>query len=197
MTLGDVTNFLGFTAPKKVQEPTFSVPPSEGVQAVPIEKKVFLSWEVTERPKFTLDKKTMKTVLVILAVISLILVSMQEYFLVLGLASVLFICYALSITPPVKVSHEISNKGVSFAGQFYGWHDLKSFFFYEKEGSEVLAVDTQNTFPVRLFFVLNGKDREKVREYLSRYLTFVEEPPRTFMDKMYDSVAGKINLAGK
>jgi len=197
MTLGDVTNFLGFTTPKKVQEPIFAVPPSEGTQAVPIEKKVFLSWEVTERPKFTLDKKTLKTVLVILAVISLLLVSMQEYFLVLVLASIIFICYVLSITPPGKVSHEISNKGVSFAGQFYGWHDLRQFFFYEKDGNDVLAVDTQNTFPVRLFFVLSGKDKDKIREYLSKYLTYIEEPPKNFMDKMYDSVASKINLAGE
>ena len=197
MVLSDVTNFLGITTPPKNKPPTYANPPAEAHDVEPIEKEVFYKWEISERPKFFIDRKAVKTVLVILGVVSLVLIAMQEYFLVLLLASIVFLCYVLSVTAPEKVEHEVSNKGLSFAGHFYGWQRLKSFFFIEKEKSLVLGVDTYEAFPGRLFFMLQSGDKQKLQDYLGKYIAFLEAPPRTVLDKMYDSVADQISLNNK
>jgi len=161
------------------------------------EKNVFLAWETVSRPeKKLVGAKATRTMTIIGVFVGLLLVIMQEFFLIFLIASVIFISHVLSKAEPEIVKHEISNHGISYNGQLYYWYELKHFFFMQSAGFEILAVDTWNSLPGRLFLVLGekSKDKDKIKEYLTKYIAFLPEPPHTFLDKTYDAVMGKFNF---
>ena len=191
MKLSQVTNFLGFTTPKPIVPEVPVQPVAEG------EKVVFYSWEALARPhKELLNPKMLKTLIVIAVVVSLILALMQEFVLIIAIASMVFISYALSKTAPELVKHELTNYGVSFAGQNYFWQDLKNFYF-AKTGdgsSEILAISSKEVIPGRLFFAFSPVDKEKIQQICAKHLLFLEKEPVSVLDKAYSSVVNKFNF---
>ena len=184
--LADITNFLGITTAK------VNTPPAPLEASV--EKKVLYTWKSFVNTQKTLNKKKIKTGLVIGVVITLLLAAMQEFWLIIVIASMAFVSYLLSTKPGQDVLHEISNQGLSFAGQFYSWADLRYFFFLNRNGEDVLCVDTVGTLPGRLYFGLNAGDKEKVREILVKYLNCLEEEPKTAIDKLFEAISGRFKF---
>lgn len=192
--LKSVTNFLGFTTDKS---PTsYTSQPDEPMDIQKLgEKKVLHMWEAMSRgEKKGFSQKFVRTMIVIGVVVSLLLIIMQEYFLILALGGIIFISYALSKTPPEKVTYEISSHGIGHSGEFYYWTQLRSFFFTHCDGVEMMAVDTKETMPGRLFLTLGSQDKERLKESVSGYLPYFSEAPRNIMDKAYESITQKFNF---
>lgn len=191
-----VTNFLGITNTKSKEaalpdKPIFDLE-KEG------EKKILLEWDSDARrhEKLSFDSAKNKNLLIIGVVVSLLLVAMQEFLLIIVAASIIFLKYILSSTLPEIIHHELSNHGVNYAGQFYGWGELKKFFF-KKEGDTVtLCIDTKDKLPGRLFLLLNNVDKSQAKEVVGKYLPYLDEEPKSMMDKMYESAVGKISIEG-
>lgn len=193
MNIADVTNFLGVTNTKEAEPkppvmPGFD-PEKEG------ERKTLHKWTAPGRAvKKGLSQKTTRSMIIIFSVVALLLIIMQEFFLILAIASLIFISYILSATPPEDITYVISNHGVDYNGQFYSWGELKHFFFTSDGEMDTLNVDVTNALPGRLFLTVKPGDKEKLQETFSKYLPFLEEAPRTILDKAYDSVAGKFDF---
>jgi hypothetical protein len=192
--ISDVTNLLGITntrakEPVLPSKPVFS-PENEG------ERKVLFEWDTVTRQTSPLksSSKMNRSFLIIGAVVALLLVAMQEFLLIAVVASIIFLRYILAATPARAVHHKLSNHGIDYSGQFYGWGELKHYFFKSAEGTDVLCVDTVDRLPGRLFLLLNDVDKVKVKEIVGKYLTFLKEEPKTFADKMYEAASAKIPL---
>ncbi|MFA6981542.1 MAG: DUF5673 domain-containing protein [Patescibacteria group bacterium] len=189
----DVTNFLGVTNTKEL-EPELPVKPGFDLEKEG-ERKILHKWTAPGRAnKRNISPKSLRSLMIIFSVVALLLVIMQEFFLILAIASLIFISYILSATPPENINFEISNHGVDYNGQFYSWGDLKQFYFSKDGNTETLNVDVKSGLPGRLFLTIKDGDKEKLQEIFSRYLPFLEEAPRSVLDKAYDSVVGKFDL---
>jgi len=192
MRVTDITDFLGVTdtrsrVPEVPGRPVFDVE-KEG------EKKVLYAWEAQSRTTKTSDPKFDRTSIVIGVVVALFLIMIGEIWLILVIASMIFLKFMLSAAPSEKVNHEISNHGVSYAGTFYYWSALNHFFFVEQSGIDVLCIDMKEALPGRLYFGIRAGDKEKIKEVVGSYLPFLQEPPRTFLDKAYDMASDRISL---
>lgn len=155
-------------------------------------KKVYLSWEALARPKSSgKTTKFSRTMIIIGIFLGLLLVLMQEYALILLIASLIFVNEAIKKSAPQTVKHEISTHGFNYAGQMYYWHQLRRFFFQD---NNILCIDTYDIFPGRLFVLYSGKDQKEIRESLEKHINYVEEMPKTSFEKAYDSVMNKLNL---
>lgn len=187
LKIASITSFLGFTSKKEQPgTPSFS-PETAG------EKVVLMEWLSEARPETRgLSKRLTRTFTIIGVVLGLLLIIMQEYFLILVVASMIFISNAISKAPAEKVRIQVSTHGVSYGDTFYYWNELKRFFFYEGGKMAVVAVDTRESLPGRLFLSYAPESKEKIKEILSQHLQYLEKEPATFFDKAYTSVIDKL-----
>jgi hypothetical protein len=193
MKLTNITNYLGITNIQPKPEGTPAVETFSPEKLGP--KEVYLAWQGAGRPeKKGFNKKTARTLLVIGVVISLLLAIMGEFWLILVMGSMVFVTFVLSSTPPQSASYEISNHGIKFDEMMYYWHQLKNYFFYTADGTEMLAVSTMEAFPGRLFILINPADKEKINGIMSSRLNFLQEAPKTVIDKAYNSIIDKFNF---
>ena len=193
-----ITDYVGITNSRK----NGPVPPTQANSPVDIEslgeKKIFMSWRSASRPeKKAFGQKFLRTGIVIGIVVSLLLVIMQEFFLILVVASIIFITYILSSSPVEVTAHEISSHGIKTGETFYYWQELKQFFFTTSSDMEFLAVDTKNKIPGRLFMSFEPAEREHIKELLSQHLLFLEEEPKSFIDRTYYRILDKFDFGGK
>lgn len=98
-----------------------------------------------------------------------------------------------TVQPPV-VKHRITESGVTTLGQTYVWSDLRGFYFSHVSGYTVLSIQS----PLRshkLNLVLQGVDKDKVKEKLSKFLSHYEEPPKSFLGMLTEKVGHLLNLS--
>lgn len=199
MDLINITNYLGLTNHQKkgfAQENSKN-PETENIKTKypKQERKTLYAWKALSRPtKKQMSQKTTKTLIIIGAVIALLLVAMQEFFLILVALSLIFVSYILQQIPAEEIEYEITNHGVKYAGKLYFWEDLSQFFFLNAEGMEIVALDVLNDLPARIYLTLSGGNREKVKKLLEEHIEFLEEEPKTFFDKAYDSISNRLDL---
>ena len=191
--LADVTDMLGFTD-SRAKDPLAPVKPSFTPEGEG-DRKVLFAWDTVTRNHMPIKgvSKINRSLVIIGAVVAILLVSMGEFMLIAVVASIIFVRYVLSSTSGRSVRHTISNHGIDYAGQFYGWNELKQFFFKVDGPTDVLCIDTVERLPGRLYFLLIPGDKNKINEIVGQYLTFLKEEPKTFIDHMYDSIVSKID----
>ena len=195
MQIKDLTSFIGLTRKKDAFTPADSAsvpqvdPKSYG------EKTVEHTWSAPNRVVKEMSQKSAKTLIVIAVSVSLLFALMQEFLLIVVIASAGFLYYMLSKSPATEVKHEVSNHGVWYAGeQFYYWHELKHFFFKTDGAGTILCIDTIEKLPGRLFLTTDPTDKEKLKELFSKHIVFLEEEPKGLVDKMYGSAISKFAL---
>ena len=191
MKVTEITNFLGLTndnaksgvdVPKVLQEPK-------------PETKTLYTWTALSRPhNKNLDQKKIRTLIIIGIVISILLVAMQEFFMIIAVLSLVFVGYMLNQVPPEEVKYTITNLGVKYGELVYNWEEMKYYYFLEGHDMDVIAIDLVNILPGRLHITVQKSDKEKVSQLLSEYVTFLEKEPKTMIEHAYDSVADKIDL---
>ena len=161
-------------------------------------KEIFLAWEkeVTVEEKVAVSKRYSRSLITISIVVGLILLVMQQFFVLLVIASIAFFVISLKKVSPEVVKYEISNHGIMINDTMYYWNKLRRFFFLQRENTEVLAIDTTIGFPGRIYLSFNPEDKEKIKEILEKYTHYLESEPRTFFDDAYDTVVSKISLEG-
>ena len=111
-------------------------------------KEVFMSWTINlKREGFNPNKKFARTFIIIAIVLGLILAIMQDFVLILGIASIIFVSYVFTKYQLGEAVIEISSHGISYDGKVYYWHELKNFFFSERGSSSILIVGTRMGLP--------------------------------------------------
>ena len=195
MQIRDLTSFIGLTRKKEAPALTNVTSAPQVDPKSYGEKLVECTWSAPNRVVKEISQKSAKTLIIIAVSVSLLFALMQEFLLIIVIASAGFLYYMLSKSPATEVKHEVSNHGVWYAGeQFYYWHELKQFFFKSDGGGTVLCVDTTERLPGRLFLNIDPADKDRLKETFSKRLVFLEEEPKGFVDKVYGSAISKFAL---
>lgn len=179
-------NVVQSTQPVKYQAPQITKP-----------TEVLLEWEAPERMFEPKPREFYRKIAVIIMFFILLLMLIKEFLLIAVLGVVFFVVYVFTTVPPRKVTHQITNNGINFAGdKLFRWEELKSFFIDKKNNTEILCVDTVAMLPGRLFMIL-GKDikKEKVIEVTNQYLSITEVPELTSIDKINRGLAKRFKLS--
>ncbi|MBU1133276.1 hypothetical protein KKG08_03340 [Patescibacteria group bacterium] len=163
------------------------------------EKKVFLAWEALGRAEKSgeMGIKFTRTFTIIGVFVGLVLMIMQEFFLILAVGSVIFVVQALTKATPEIVKYEFSNHGLLINETLYYWDQLKRYFFILRDGGEAIAIDTTLGFPGRLFISFIPKDKEEIKRILDQRLFFLKEEPKTFLDTAYEKILDKFDIQNK
>lgn len=157
-------------------------------------KAVYMAWQAAGRPAQQFGSKKMtRSFAVIGVVIALFLVILQEYFLILVVASLIFVSQVLAKTPAESADYELSSYGITIDGVVYYWQDLRRFFFFNREDHSGIAVDLVSGFPSRLFLTLDPTQHEAAKQIMIQHLQFLEAEPETILDRTYKSVTDKFN----
>ena len=159
-------------------------------------KEIFFSWEkeMSLEDRKVISKKFNNAITLIGVFVGLLLLAMQQFFVLLIVGSLVFFIQALKKVSPGSVKFEISNHGVMVDDSMYYWDKLRRFFFLTRENSEVLVIDTVIGFPGRIYLSFDSNDKEKIKTLLEKYLHYLDAEPRTFLDNTYDKVVSKFSV---
>jgi hypothetical protein len=150
--------------------------------------KTWIEWDAPSRPFRRKNRSFYTTVIIIVALISVIAILAGEYLLIGVLLAFVFLVYVLNFVEPGTIHNKITSEGVTIGEHFYHWNELDSFWFSEKEGHKMLNIVTNLRFPGMLIIVLGSADLEEVKKVCIKYLPFHEIVPKTLMDKWSDSL---------
>ena len=157
------------------------------------EEKVLFEWEAPERAYQKKGKDFWVTSVAILILVSVILIFINEFFLIMALISVLFVYYALSSVPPGMVKNKLTNRAVYFGELRYEWNGLQNFWFKKSLSNQTINFDTMLRFPRMVSLVINPEDQEKLKEIAVKRIPMLENSP-TFVDKLTKWFADRLPL---
>ena len=150
------------------------------------EVKTLLSWTAPGRPFRKRTKQYYLTSLLIALLVEIILFLFSQYLLMIVVASLVFVAFALATVPPSPFHYKISTEGITIEDHFLLWQELYDFYFRKREGIEVLHIRTHSFLPGELTITLGDLDREHIKSVLLPYLPFREVIKSTFMEKSAD-----------
>lgn len=161
------------------------------------EVKTLLSWSAPGRPFRKRGKQYFLTALLIALLVEIILFLFSQYLLMLVVASLLFVAFALATVPPKNFHYRLSSQGVTIEDHSYLWQELYDFYFKKREGIDILHIRTKTLLPGELTITLGDIDREHIKSALLPYLPFREVIRPTFMEKSADWLSKNFPLEGK
>jgi hypothetical protein len=147
------------------------------------EERTLMEWTAAERAFQKKDRNWWITAIAILVLVSVILIFIKEFYLIIALASLLFMYYVLSTVPPGEVRYKITNRGVYMGESSHYWDILEKFWFSTSLSSEMINFGTVLRFPRAVTLVIRPEDKEKMKELVKKKLPLVENSPN-FVDKL-------------
>jgi len=155
--------------------------------------KVLLTWRSSSRLFKRLSRERFATIGAIVFLVGIILVFLQEWFLIAVIVALTFFSYILSQVKPEEVEHQITNRGIVTSGKTYLWEQLLRFWF-ESEGEQaILLVDGLERMPFRLLLLLGDQKKETIQKILASYLP-EEKPEKTWIDRSGEWITRQIPL---
>ena len=158
--------------------------------------QVLIEWEAPERVFKTKPREFYRRTGVIIIFFAILLLIIKEFLIIGVLGIVFFVVYVFHTVPPKVVHHKITTNGLDYASeQLYMWKELESFFIERKDDTDFLIINTKNPIPGRILLLLNEKvDHGKLSKIVNEYISIVEKPEVTIMEKFMDQVSKKINF---
>ncbi len=157
-----------------------------------VRQEVLLAWSSPSRLFKRRDREYFTNIGAIVFLLIIIFVFAREFLLIAAVVSIVFLIYVLSTVPPEEVSHRITNLGVESAGHFYRWEELVDFWFEEQWGQTMLIL--RPLMGTRIIVLLGTEDKTHVRELVSEYIPFREQPEKTWVDNAAHWITEKIPL---
>jgi hypothetical protein len=146
--------------------------------------KTLLEWEAPGRPFIKRHKSYYTTSLLIMFFLEVILFLFSQYMLMLVVASLVFVAFALATVPPHNFKYRISSEGIFIEDYFYIWDEIYDFFFTKQHNQDVLILRTKAFLPGELTITLGDVSMEKIKHAILPYLPFREFIPLTTSEKL-------------
>src|SRR5690242_16566773 len=83
--------------------------------------KILLEWKAPGRPFIKRQKSYYTTSLLIMFFVEVILFLFSQYMLMLVVASLVFVAFALATVPPHEFHYRVSSEGIFIEDYFYIW----------------------------------------------------------------------------
>ncbi len=164
---------------------------------MPEDEQLLLNWRSPSRPFKKREKEFFTTIGAIVFLLAVILVFIKEFLLIGAIVALAFVAYVLATVPPEEVEHQITSEGLDSAGHEYKWEELTGFWFAEKWGQPILLIQTKMKFPGRLVILYSAPEQAKIKDNLSKYLKFFEQPEKNWMDDAAKWLSEKVPLENK
>lgn len=157
-------------------------------------QSALLSWRSPARPYHKRKRIFFVNVALLVLVVGAIVFLFGEYLLLAVILSLGFVVYVLAAVPPQEVEHKIVKDGIVSSGHAYIWRDLKSFWFSQKNGQEVLFIETRFLFPSRLMILTGEAAQQAIETRLSSHLKIRREPLSSKIERAGDWLVRKVPL---
>lgn len=145
--------------------------------------QVIFSWKSPMRPYIKRGPHVLRFYIALALLISLIVFFLGDRILLIPIWTLLFLFYALTVTPPPEVEHKITQFGIETAGATLRWEMLDHFYFTERFGYKVLSLISHPPYFFHSYLVVGKEEKPRVTEILSKHLIYQELPQKTFMDR--------------
>lgn len=156
--------------------------------------QILFSWKSPSHPYKKRGKLFYQTVASFTFLLVVIVFFLHEFLLIGVILSVAFVTYAVYSVPPIEIEHKITPLGFENAGRLFRWMELASFWFEDKLGDEVLVIQTHLPFFSQVRAVIDKNDKANIKQIVGKYLLFVENPTKSFVDKLSDFIQKSIPL---
>jgi hypothetical protein len=157
-----------------------------------IAEKELFSWNAPSRPFKRRDREFWVTLGAIAFIGGLILFLIEGVMPVILIISIVFLYYVMSTVAPESIAYAITNLGVKIADKRTDWDYLTRFWFSKRFDSDLLVFE-MDALPGRLELVIDGKDKEKLREVLVDFVIEEEASP-SGLDKAATFLVSKLPL---
>lgn len=155
--------------------------------------QLIFSWKAPLRPYKKRGGLVLRFYLAVALLLSLIVFFFGDKILLIPIWAILFLFYALTITPPPEVENKITRFGIETAGITLRWEALSHFYFRQRFGFEILTVVSQPPYFYHAYLVIpRAEIKKSLVSLLSEHLIYQEKPQRSFTDKMVDWLSGLI-----
>lgn len=158
--------------------------------------KTLLEWSAPGRPFIKRQKTYYTTSLLIMFFVEVILFLFSQYMLMLVVASLVFIAFALATVPPHNFRYRISSQGIFIEDYFYIWDELYDFFFTKQHNQEVLVLRTKAFLPGEVTVTLGDVTQAEVKHAILPHLPYREYVQQTLGEKMGNWIARTFPLDG-
>ncbi|MCL4387427.1 hypothetical protein M1307_03475 [Patescibacteria group bacterium] len=165
------------TVPKELSAPR------ENSENPPNQVKTLLAWKAPGRPFRKRTKHYYVNTILISIVIEIILFLFSQYLLMLIVASLVFVSFALASVPPYDFDYKISTEGIKVEDHFFLWQELYDFYFKRHDGIDILHIRTHAFIPGELTITLGDIHKEQIKSVMLPYLPYREFVKPTFMEK--------------
>ncbi len=142
-----------------------------------------LSWEAPGRPFQKRSKEYFMNILVISLLVGIILFLFSQYLLMVVVAALVFLSFALSSVPPHNFHYKITSEGIKVEDYFFLWEELYDFRFKREHGQEVLIISTKAYLPGELLITLGEMHTDHVKSVMLGFLPYREYVKPDFMEK--------------
>lgn len=164
------------------------------VEVMPVrEMKVLLSWKAPIRVFKRRDREFWTTVGSIVFLLAIILFFIKEWLLIATIIALVFVYYVLSSVPPEEVEHQITTRGLRFAGRDFFWEELGRYWFSERWSQKIFNIEIGGRLPGRLELLLGEMEEKKIKDVVGKYL-LEETPQPSFLDRASDWLTKRIPL---
>jgi hypothetical protein len=154
-------------------------------------EKVLFSWNAPSRPYVQKTKEFWVRIIAIASIFGFIIFIVEGAMPVILMVSLIFLFYVLSTVRPENIEYNITNLGVKIGSITNLFTDIRKFWFSKRGKDDILVLD-MSSFTGRLEFVINKKDKNKIRNILKEHLP-EEEPSKTSIDKASEWVNSKLS----
>lgn len=155
-------------------------------QSNPYSVKTLLSWKAPGRPFKKHTRSYFASLLLLTILIEVILFLFSQYALMTVIAALVFLAFALAITPPANFQYRISTEGVMVEDHFFLWKELYDFYFKKRNGIAVLHIRTYAMIPGELTLTLGDLTEDHIKQVILPYLPYREYIKPTIMEKSAD-----------
>lgn len=134
-------------------------------------------WEAPERVFEVKDKKwylIISSVSMFLIILGLLT---ENYGFVAAIISLVILLYALNNVPPTKVTHEITNKGISIYSKLHVWKDIEKFWISKRGDNSFLNLEIRvkkDDMEQAIVFIGDG-DTKTIVSYMSQFVDYVSQ----------------------
>lgn len=149
--------------------------------------QTIFSWKAPLRPYVERGKNVLRFYVAVALLVSLIVFFLGDKILLIPIWTLLFLFYALTITPPPEVENKITQFGINTAGATLRFEALDYFYFTKRFDYTVLVVVSHPPIYHHSYLVVPDEEtKKKIIPLLSSHIIYQEIPKKTFVDRAVD-----------
>lgn len=152
----------------------------------PYEVKTLLAWKAPGRPYKKRTKNYFASMFLLALLVEIVLFLFSQYALMAVVGALVFLSFALAVTPPSDFQYRISTEGIMVEDHFFLWEELYDFYFKRRNGQDILHIRTYSMYPGEVTITLGDITEQHVKQVILPYLPYREYVKPTMMEKSAD-----------